>query len=212
MENSPVSPRTVRVPIGERVAKNIARIRQAKGMSQTDLVDRLRDLGLSYAVSAISKIEKGQRKLDPDDLVGIAVALETTPNALMFGAARFLGPENLPLTPTKGYEADRVWLWADGEFPLEPSTPREQLDFQMQARPQYPPELVYPLPPEVRNTPPARALERAYKAAAEHFESDRRVLDLLTTELRRELEPSFDVEKWFGDLDSYAPDQESPNA
>lgn len=199
-------------PSGERAAQNIKRLRTAQGLDLAQLSQRLGDLGRPIGVPALSRVENGARRIDVSDLVALSMALQVTPNTLLFGTPNFRGPERLPVTPARGYEADRVWLWADGEFPLEPSTPREQLDFQMQARPHYPPELVYPLPAQVRNTPAARALEEAFKAAAKHFESDRRVLDLLTTELRRELEPSFDVDKWFGDLDPYSPDQETPNA
>lgn len=212
MENPSGPPRTVRVPIGERVAGNIARIRQSKGMSQSDLVAKLQEHGLSYAVSAISKIEKGQRKLDPDDLVGIAVALGTTPNALMFGVDLFLGPKPLAVTPTFEAEMDRVWAWADGEFPLGSATPKEQLEFQRKARPHLPPVISKDLPQSVRNAEPSKNLEDAYKAAAKYFERDRTVLDLLMGELRRELEEPFDFEKWFGDRDVFTSDGDDQHA
>lgn len=172
-------------------------------MSQSELVAKLKKLGISYSVSAISKIEKGQRKLDPDDLVGIAVALGTTPNALLFGSEHFLGIEPVEIAPEASFRADRVWSWADGEFPLDPANPKQQFDFQREARPHLPPVIHKDLPSAVRDAEVSRVLEDAYKAAAKYFERDRRVLDLLMGELRRELEEPFDVEKFFGDSDLF---------
>jgi transcriptional regulator with XRE-family HTH domain len=198
-------------PSGERAAQNIKRLRLALGLDLAQLSERLGELGRPIGVPALSRVENGARRIDVSDLVALSIALKVTPNALLFGTPQFFGPDKLAITPSQGYEVDRVWRWADGEFPLEPSTPKEQLDFQMQARPHYPPEVLHHLPSSVRGTKAAQDLERAYKAAAEHFAADRRVLDLLTMEIRRESE-QFDVEKWIGDLGEFSPSEEDRDA
>lgn len=185
-------------PVGERVAENVKRLRAARNLDLADLSLRLGELGRPIGVPALSRIENGQRRIDASDLVALAVALRVTPNALMFGTETFLGPRELTLTPKFSVDLQRVWSWADGEFPIEPATAREQLDFQRQARPHLPPVIHKDLPTAVRNAEVSKALEDAYKAAAKYFERDLTVLDLLMGELRRELPQPFDFDKWFG--------------
>lgn len=197
MENSKTSsPMTVRVPIGARVAENIARSRQARGLSQSDLVAKLREIGLNFAVSGISKIEKGQRKMDPDDLVGFAIALDTTPNALLFGTPFYLGPEPLALTELRSWPANKVWSWATGDYPLEGGTGKAIYGFQQTSRPHEPTALPVEVPKRIREMPQIKALEDAYKEAAALTESDRRVLDAVMAELRQEQQPPFDLDGW----------------
>ncbi|MFJ5861512.1 helix-turn-helix domain-containing protein [Pseudarthrobacter sp. NPDC092439] len=212
MEISGSVTKTVGEPIGARVAANIARLREKRGLSQPQLTELLKERGISFARGAVSKIEKGQRKLDPDELVGFALALGTTPNALLFGEDSFLPTEELGLTQADNYPAERVWTWADGEFPIEPATTKAQLEFQKEARPHLPPVLLKDLPRQVRDAQPSKNLEDAYKAAAKYFERDRTVLDLLMGELRRELPEPFDLDKWHEGQDLLTPLGDDPDA
>jgi hypothetical protein len=150
--------------------------------------------------------------LDTADLVALAVVLGVTPNVLLFGSERYLGPENLQITKDLSAPMDDVWTWADGELPLTPATAREQLDFQKAAKPHRPPVLYKELPRELWDHPAVQELERAYKAAATVFERDRTVLDLLLGELRRGLEEPFDFDKWFGDKDVLSTDWDGEKA
>ncbi len=150
--------------------------------------------------------------MDAADLVALAVVLGVTPNVLLFGSERFLGPVDIQITKDLAAPMDDVWTWADGELPLTAATAREQLDFQKAARPHRPPVLHKELPGDLWEHPAVQELERAYKAAATVFERDRTVLDLLMNELRRGLEEPFDFDKWFGDKDVLTTDWNDKDA
>src|SRR5690606_19823410 len=55
------------------------------GLSQRALADRLAEHGRPMQVSGVSKIEAGERRVDVDDLVALARALEVTPAHLLTG-------------------------------------------------------------------------------------------------------------------------------
>lgn len=89
-------------------------------MSQQDLSERMADFGRPLQVSAISKIEHGDRRVDVDDLVALALALEVTPNRLLLGACS--GDEEVELVAGRTATSLGAWQWASGvrPFPLEP--------------------------------------------------------------------------------------------
>lgn len=102
-------------PTGRAVATNVARIRNALGLSTMKLSAILADLGRPIAASAISKIEGGTRRVDTDDLMALAVAFDVPPSALL------LEPVSQgPLVLLDDYEdmAAVVWDWAEGKEPL----------------------------------------------------------------------------------------------
>lgn len=111
-------------PIGtanERVATTIRRIRREQELTTQALSWRLGQLGHQIAATGITKIEKGQRRVDVDDLVALAVALGVTPNTLLL-------PEvEIPFSRERRYQltgngaelrAEEIWAWALGERPL----------------------------------------------------------------------------------------------
>lgn len=74
------------VPIaetGQVVAQNVQAARNAQGMTQEDLAERLEELGRPIAVPGIRSIENARRRVDVDDLTALAVALRTSPAALL---------------------------------------------------------------------------------------------------------------------------------
>jgi hypothetical protein len=98
-------------PTGETVRKNIRTVRENLGMAVTELSAKLADIGRPIPPLGIHRIEGGERRVDVDDLMAIAVALRTSPIGLL-----------MPETSTKndGVEftgrsrpcsADQVWLW-----------------------------------------------------------------------------------------------------
>jgi transcriptional regulator with XRE-family HTH domain len=102
-------------PTGQAVAVNVARIRVALGLSTYKLSERLTNLGRPIAASAISKIEGGTRRVDADDLMALAVALDVPPSALLLEPV-----SEGPLVLLDDYEdmAAVVWDWAEGKGPL----------------------------------------------------------------------------------------------
>ena len=99
-----------------RVARNIRTIREDRGLTLDALSTRLAELGHPILKSGLSKIERGARGIDVSDLVALAVALETNPNALLLG--RELA-DRLWLAPSYAVPARAVWLWARGEIDVD---------------------------------------------------------------------------------------------
>jgi hypothetical protein len=66
--------------------------------------------------SGLSKIEMGTRRVDVDDLMGLAIGLDVAPNRLLFTGTA--GDEKIRLTP--GTEASEltIWRWGVGEDSL----------------------------------------------------------------------------------------------
>lgn len=70
-------------PTGMAVAENIARVRKSQQVSLQELERRLDHLGRRISFSGLSKIERGQKRVDVDDLMAISIALDVAPNALL---------------------------------------------------------------------------------------------------------------------------------
>jgi transcriptional regulator with XRE-family HTH domain len=102
-----------------RAAANLRRIRQERGLSYAELARRLAKIGHPILDTGLLKIEKGDRRIDVDDLTALAIALGTTPNRLLLpdadaghatGTCQVApGTEETPL---------HLWAWADGEVPF----------------------------------------------------------------------------------------------
>ncbi|WP_328382973.1 helix-turn-helix domain-containing protein [Micromonospora zamorensis] len=107
----------------ERVGQAVAELRRLRGYTTRSLSDRLAELGCRIPPSSISKVEVGKRTVDPNELVALAVALRTTPNRLLFGA--HAGTNGVALTPTVATTGHRAWAWANGEFPLVSTYPKD---------------------------------------------------------------------------------------
>jgi transcriptional regulator with XRE-family HTH domain len=102
-------------PTGQAVAINVARLRIALGLSTYKLSALLGDLGRPIAASAISKIEGGTRRVDTDDLMALAVALDVPPSALLLPPT---AEGELALTASYSTAATQAWDWAEGKQPL----------------------------------------------------------------------------------------------
>lgn len=109
---------------GKTVAKNIRRIRKAKGLQYTQLAEQLRILGREVPTWGLRKIESGGRRVDADDLAAIAVALGVSPTTLLMPAWNDDGSEGQAsdLVSITGWHkpitAGVVWDWLSGSRPL----------------------------------------------------------------------------------------------
>src|SRR4051794_25470240 len=124
----------------ERLAANVRALRDARGMSVRDLSARLSELGRPLLPSGITKIEQGQRRVDVDDLVALAVALRVNPSRLLLPDTA--GDAEVSLTPSVTVPAWAAWQWADAREPLPTrseaegyNTEAEAEDFQLYSRP-----------------------------------------------------------------------------
>lgn len=122
-------------PTGRQVQGQIKRIREARGLSYRQLSDLLTEMGRPIPTLGLSRIEKGERRVDVDDLVALAGALRVNPSALL------LPPDvegEVDVTGLGTIPARDAWAWVDGRQPL--TRPGEDpgevfADFQTHARP-----------------------------------------------------------------------------
>jgi transcriptional regulator with XRE-family HTH domain len=67
------------------VGRNVRRLRDARGWSQSDLAREAQDYGLTWGQTVVSAIEKGARVLDLDELLLLCVVLRVGPQDLLAG-------------------------------------------------------------------------------------------------------------------------------
>jgi transcriptional regulator with XRE-family HTH domain len=109
--------------IGEQVVRNLENLRAARGYSFRDLAARVAKIGRPILPSAVHSITQHKRRVDVDDLVALAMALNVNPSALLLPRDITDGSE-VDLTPTVRQRATVAWAWMDGQMPL----PAEQVD------------------------------------------------------------------------------------
>ena len=105
-------------PAGRQVIDNVRQLREARKLTYTELSAKLAQLGRPIPVLGLSRIEKGRRRVDADDLVALALALRVNPGALLLPRSVAAGDEQVALTPAAAYPAEDAWWWADGHGQL----------------------------------------------------------------------------------------------
>jgi transcriptional regulator with XRE-family HTH domain len=106
-------------PSSKRVAANLRRIRREHEITTAALAKRLAALGHPIADTGITKIEKGMRGVDVDDLTALALALEVTPNRLLLPEMDVAdGGAHHMFTPGILHKSRQLWAWATGEVPF----------------------------------------------------------------------------------------------
>lgn len=105
---------------GMRVAQRVGELRQQRGLTLAELEDRLLEVGRPILLSALSKIEQGQRRVDADDLVALALALDVSPNMLLL-PGEIQRAEPVALTETRSLDAQEAWQWASRDTPPSPT-------------------------------------------------------------------------------------------
>ncbi|MGH3798559.1 MAG: helix-turn-helix domain-containing protein [Pseudonocardiaceae bacterium] len=103
-------------PTGERVRANVRELRRTAGLSTRELSALLDGARRPIAATGVTKIEAGDRRVDADDLVALALVLDTTPNRLLLPGSRFTDQE-VALTPTRSMVEAEAWAWANGSMP-----------------------------------------------------------------------------------------------
>lgn len=104
---------------GEVVRANVARIRKRQGLTLRDVSDRLAENGWPMAHNTVSEVERGARRVDVDDLVALAAALEVSPSTLLLPAD--VDPSTL--VTVNGFKgevtAQQFWDWLTASYPLQ---------------------------------------------------------------------------------------------
>ena len=102
-------------PVGGYVIRNFAQL--LGRLTYKELSDRLSQLGRPIPTLGLSRIEKGNRRVDVDDLVALAIALGVNPVALLIpeGAE---SDEEIELTAEVRVPARVARDWINGRIPL----------------------------------------------------------------------------------------------
>lgn len=122
-------------PTGGRLAENVKAIRERLPLTTEQLAERVTGLGRPMRANTITKIEKGQRRVDIDDAVALAVALDVNLSTLVLP---YSTKGTVRLTDTTEVSAREAWDWTDGRRPLrvpEGDDGSALVDFQRHARP-----------------------------------------------------------------------------
>lgn len=108
-------------------------------MQQKDLSVKLAEVGRPMLPTVISKVERCERRIDVDDLVAFALALDVSPLVLLL-PRKGTGQEATPLTEQVEVSAANAWEWADGAKPLmrsENDPYGHLLRFRLDSRPDW---------------------------------------------------------------------------
>ena len=112
----------------EVLVRNIRAVRSRKGLEQANAVARMRALGyLNWHRQTMGKIERGERRVTTDEVLGLACALETTVGALMtprdedrivaFPSGETVSVQSVRLSVRAHYQEPPVVSW-EGDVPV----------------------------------------------------------------------------------------------
>lgn len=105
-------------PTGEAVRLNIRRIRDAQGISGSNLSKRMHNAGRPIPLVGIQRIESGERRVDVDDLVAFALVLGVTPITLLMPETTEV-LERVEVTGRSGdLTAGGLWGWLTARWPI----------------------------------------------------------------------------------------------
>jgi hypothetical protein len=106
-------------PIGLNVTRTVRKFREERRIGYAALSRRLADLGREIPPLGLRRIENGERRVDADDLVALALALDVSPLALLL--PREHGSQLVADGDQWSWMA--IWLWGMGLRPLQGDTP-----------------------------------------------------------------------------------------
>lgn len=98
------------------MAASVKRLRAEQRLTLDQLGKRLAEVGRPILASGLSKIEQGDRAVDVDDLVALALALEVNPNVLLMPAQA--DATKTEVTEDVTASTRQAWHWVAGESPL----------------------------------------------------------------------------------------------
>jgi transcriptional regulator with XRE-family HTH domain len=106
--------------VGERIGPTVRRLRRERGLDLRALADRLAEEGHPIKLGQLSKLELGDRRVDVDDLVALAVVLNVTPTQLLMPEPPAEGEDQVvTLTPHRRTGWHRAWQWMCGDLYLD---------------------------------------------------------------------------------------------
>lgn len=115
-------------PLSAHIAGSLKRVREGKRVTYTELVQRLADLGRPIPILGLRRIEKGERRVDIDELVALARALRVPAITLLFPLDA--DGKVVELLPGVLAEPRDAMRWFTGEGPMPHGLSEEQYDEQ----------------------------------------------------------------------------------
>lgn len=112
-----------RGPVSGYVVENIKRLREGRGWSFPRLSEELAKTGRPILPTGLHRLEKGKRRVDADDLVALAAALDVSPITLLMP---FTAKGDVQLTDRIKANALAAWDWMRGTRPLDLPEEREE--------------------------------------------------------------------------------------
>ena len=97
--------------------RRLKEARAARGMTQRDLAERLAAIGQPMTQAAVTRIERGERRVSLDEAIAIAAVLDVAPIHLFLP----IEGDSAQLAPKLKVPIDRARAWARGQHPLDPS-------------------------------------------------------------------------------------------
>lgn len=121
-ENETSSPGTP----GETLRQNIKRIRDGQRITYVELSERLESIGRPIPVLGLRRIERGERRVDVDDLFALAYALGVPPVDLLV-PGNLTSAEPFGIAPEVHTFAGpaRAWIRGDAYIPDHLGDPRD---------------------------------------------------------------------------------------
>ncbi|MFJ3487988.1 helix-turn-helix domain-containing protein [Leifsonia aquatica] len=105
-------------PTGREVGRNVKRVRTDLGWTQADLSRHIAENGHPIPVASIGRIETGDRRVEVDDLMALAIVLGVSPVSLLLPYTR--SPhDRVEVTGWGQTDALTVWGYATAAIPLE---------------------------------------------------------------------------------------------
>jgi hypothetical protein len=103
-------------PIGVNVTHTVRQFREERRLGYAELSRQLAEIGREIPPLGLRRIESGERRVDVDDLVALAVVFDVSPLALLL-------PTEAGSLTSQGveYSLQQIWNWGEGLHPL----PRE---------------------------------------------------------------------------------------
>lgn len=118
-------------PTGEVVRANVKHLREAHGLTYKELSERLAKIERPIPTLGLSRIEAGNRRVDADDLVALAVVFNVSPLTLLLPRQTIDEWAYTRLTDGTFVLVDDAWRWALNERAL-PAEPGERPDQDVQ--------------------------------------------------------------------------------
>lgn len=69
---------------GQRIARNVKRLREQRNLTLVELSNRLYVAGRPIPITGLRRLERGERRVDVDDLIAIAGVLNVPADRLAF--------------------------------------------------------------------------------------------------------------------------------